>query len=117
MISCGIGINYLYKKGKGGKDRYVPLSQEFKEILSIYIREYKPIYWVFEVQDRKNQYSERSVQEVVKKASKQAGIRLRVTAHFLRQSFATHLLDGGAQLTFIMELLGHTNIHSVGFIK
>jgi integrase/recombinase XerD len=103
--------NQLFvEKGKGGKDRYVPLSQEFKEILRIYIHEYKPIYWVFEGQDRKNQYSERSVQEVVKKASKQAGIRLRVTPHSLRHSFATHLLDGGTQLPFIMEILGHSSI-------
>lgn len=98
------------KNGKGNKDRYVPMSQEFKSLMEIYIHTYQPQFWLFEGQDKKNQYSERSVQEVVRKAAKKAGIALKVTPHMLRHSFATHLLDIGTQLPYIKELLGHKDI-------
>lgn len=97
-------------QGKGNKDRYVPMSQQFKAVMQIYIHEYKPQYWLFEGQDQKSQYSERSVQQVVKQAAIRAGISIRVTPHMLRHSYATHLLDVGTQLPYIKELLGHKDI-------
>jgi integrase/recombinase XerD len=86
------------------------LSQDFKQILQFYVHEYTPIHYLFEGQDKVNQYSERSIQEVVKKASRLAGITQKVSTHTLRHCFATHLLDIGTQLPYIKELLGHANI-------
>jgi site-specific recombinase XerD len=97
-------------QGKGNKDRYVPMSQEFKTLIELYIHEYRPQYWLFEGQDQKSQYSDRSVQEVVRKAAKKAGINIKVTPHTMRHSFATHLVDVGTQLPYIKELLGHKDI-------
>ncbi|MBK9271892.1 MAG: tyrosine-type recombinase/integrase [Saprospiraceae bacterium] len=103
--------NQLFiKSGKGKKDRYVNLSQEFKGILSLYVHEYKPKYWLFEGQQAHRQYAERSVQEIVKKAASKACINKRVTPHTLRHCYATHLLDSGTQLPYIKELLGHKDI-------
>jgi site-specific recombinase XerD len=79
-------------------------------MLKLYIHEYKPIYYVFEGQDRKSQYTERSTQQVVSKAAKKCGIRRSVTPHMLRHSYATHLMDGGTQIPFIKEILGHSDI-------
>jgi integrase/recombinase XerD len=96
--------------GKGKKDRYIPMSQEFKALMQWYIHEYKPRFWLFEGQDQKNQYSSRSVQAVVKNAAKRAGIPIKVTPHMLRHSYATHLVDVGTQLPYVKELLGHKDI-------
>jgi integrase/recombinase XerD len=97
-------------QGKGNKDRYVPMSQEFKSLMQLYIHEYKPQYWIFEGQDQKSQYSERSVQQMVKNAAKKAGISIKVSPHMLRHSYATHLVDMGTQLPYVKELLGHKDI-------
>ncbi|MBK8622344.1 MAG: tyrosine-type recombinase/integrase [Saprospiraceae bacterium] len=97
-------------KGKGNKDRYIPMSQEFKSLMQLYIHTYKPQYWLFEGQDQKSQYSERSVQQVVSQSAKKAGVPIKVTPHMLRHSYATHLLDVGTQLPYIKELLGHKDI-------
>ena len=97
-------------KGKGNKDRTVPFSGMLKEILRHYFDTYKPIYWLFEGQDRKLPYSERSIQKVVNAASRKASINKRVTPHTFRHCYATHLLDGGTDIRYIQELLGHSDI-------
>jgi site-specific recombinase XerD len=98
------------KKGKNRKDRVVPFSGVLKELLRKYFDEYKPIYWLFEGQDKKHTYSERSVQKVVTNAAKKAGINKHVTPHTLRHCFATHLMDEGTEVRYIQELLGHADI-------
>lgn len=98
------------RSGKGKKDRYISMSSEFKWLLTSYVHEYKPQYWLFEGQDQKSQYSENSVQAIVKRSARKAGIAQRVTPHTLRHCYATHLLDAGTQLPYIKELLGHANI-------
>lgn len=98
------------KNGKGRKDRVVPFSGILKELLKHYFDKYKPIYWLFEGQDGKHPYSERSIQNVVKNAVKKAQINKKVTPHTMRHCFATHLLDGGTDVRYIQELLGHADI-------
>ena len=98
------------RKGKGNKDRMVMLSQTLKEILRLYFDEYMPSRWLFEGQNQKKPYSGKSVQSMVKKVASEAGIIRRTTPHTLRHCFATHLLDGGVQLPYIQQLLGHQDI-------
>lgn len=100
----------MIKNGKGGKDRVVMLSETLKQLLKTYFDQYQPQYWLFEGQDQKHQYSDTSVQKIVKQAAKKACITRKVSPHTLRHCFATHLMDGGIQLPYIQELLGHKDI-------
>lgn len=100
---------FIYK-GKGNKDRVVPFSGILKELLKLYFDTYKPIYWLFEGQDRKLPYTEKSTQNVFKKAVRMAKINKKATPHTMRHCFATHLMDGGTDVRYIQELLGHSDI-------
>lgn len=97
----------IYVRGaKGKKDRITLLSQVAYNYIQHYRDLYKPETWVFEGPD-KQPYSARSVNNVVKAATARAGIKKRVSAHTLRHSFATHLLENGTDLRYIQTLLGH----------
>lgn len=98
----------IIRQSKGKKDRIVPLSQRILEMLRDYFRACKPKYWLFEGQAGE-QYSEKSLQSVLKQALKKAGIRKPVSLHWLRHSYATHLLESGTDLRYIQELLGHNS--------
>lgn len=76
------------------------------QLLRQYYKEYHPKKYLFEGQNG-GKYSPTSVANVLKKASKKAGIRKTVTPHMLRHSFATHLLEQGIDLRYIQKLLGH----------
>lgn len=93
--------------GKGKKDRVVPLSGRVLEMLREYYTAYKPQRWLFEGQKSGQPYDERSLSEVLKQARQKAGITKPVTLHWLRHSYATHLLESGTDLRYIQELLGH----------
>jgi integrase/recombinase XerD len=97
----------IIRQGKGNKDRIVPISEKTIEMLRVYYRMYQPKVWLFEGQVAGQQYSERSLQLVLKHALELAKIRKPVTLHWLRHSYATHLLENGTDLRFIQELLGH----------
>ena len=99
----------LIKQSKGKKDRIVPLSPKILEMLREYYRYYKPKTYLFEGQNIGEQYDSRSLQLVLKQAVKKAGIHKPVTLHWLRHSYATHLLESGTDLRYIQELLGHNS--------
>ena len=93
--------------GKGMKDRVIPISDKVITMLRDYYKLYKPSKWLFEGQNAGQQYSESSLQEVLKIAIRKARIKKPVTLHWLRHSYATHLLEAGTDLRYIQELLGH----------
>jgi len=101
----------IVKMGKGKKDRQSVLSQALKGILMKYLANYKPSKYLFEGQ-KGGKYSASSVQAVMKKAVKNAGIKKHATVHTLRHSFATHLLENGTDIRFIQELLGHKRLET-----
>ncbi|MBI2271773.1 MAG: site-specific integrase [Bacteroidetes bacterium] len=93
---------------KGNKDRIVPLAETILEMLRKYYPEYKPKKYLFEGQ-KGEKYTETSLAEVFHKAKRLAKINKSVSLHTLRHSYATHLLEGGTNLRYIQELLGHKN--------
>ncbi len=97
----------MIRQSKGKKDRIIPISEKTIEMLREYYKQYKPMIWLFEGQEKGEQYSEKSLQSVLKQALQKTKITKPVTLHWLRHSYATHLLEAGTDLRFIQELLGH----------
>ncbi|MCE7057986.1 site-specific integrase [Algoriphagus sp. AGSA1] len=96
-------------KGKGAKDRMVPISDKIIEMLRAYYLIEKPESYLFEGSKKNTAYSEASLQKVLKTALSKARVKKPVTLHWLRHSYATHLLESGTDLRFIQELLGHSS--------
>ena len=99
----------MIKQSKGRKDRIAPLSEKILEILRVYFIAYKPKEWLFEGQDKCSKYDERSLASVLKQALEKTKINKPVTLHWLRHSYATHLLENGTDLRYIQEILGHSS--------
>jgi len=99
----------IIRQGKGKKDRVVPLSPRILGLLRDYYKAYKPQGWLFEGEKPGSNYDERSLSQVLKSAVQKAGIRKPVSLHWLRHSYATHLLESGTDLRYIQELLGHNS--------
>ena len=99
----------LLKNSKGKKDRIVPLSLKILELLREYYKVYKPKKYLFEGQKEGAPYDARSIQLVLKQALHKTGIKKPATLHWLRHSYATHLLESGTDLRYIQELLGHNS--------
>ena len=100
----------LVENGKGGRDRYAMLSPRLLEILRVYWRRARPSVWLFPGQEPGGHVSTGALQAACRTARRQAGIRKPVTAHTLRHSFATHLLESGTDIRVIQVLLGHVDV-------
>lgn len=103
-------MQILINRAKGKKDRVVNLSKALLPILRDYYKQYRPKFWLFEGQDSMEHYSSRSAQLIFKQAYKNLGLPPQCSFHSLRHSFATHLLEGGTDITYIQKLLGHNDI-------
>ena len=104
----------LLVRGKGNKERMVLIGAPAEQALRRYLAEGRPKLAGGEAQalflNRDgNRLSGRSVQQIVRRHALRAGLDQRVHPHLLRHSFATHLLDGGAELRVVQELLGHAS--------
>jgi integrase/recombinase XerD len=101
-------------RGKGGRDRDVPLCPRLLETLREYWRWKKPQTWLFpgEPRAKGNHLSDKAVWHICSDAAQHASIKKRVSPHMLRHSFATHLLEDGADLATIQVLLGHADLEA-----
>jgi integrase/recombinase XerD len=98
----------IVRQSKGRKDRIVPLSEKILKLLRNYYIAYKPKEWLFEGQQENSRYAENSLAHVLKQALEKSNIHKPVTLHWLRHSYATHLLENGTDLRYIQEILGHS---------
>jgi integrase/recombinase XerD len=102
--------------GKGAKERLVPVGRSAARAVSLYLRELRPDLdrgagrGVVFLNAAGRPLSRMGVWKILRKHVRRAAIRKRVTPHTLRHSFATHLLEGGADLAAVQEMLGHADI-------
>ena len=102
--------------GKGGKERLVPMGRTVIGAVSVYLHQLRPELdrgasgGRLLLNARGRPLSRVGAWGIVKLAAARAGIRKRVTPHTLRHSFATHLLEGGADLRAVQEMLGHADL-------
>lgn len=115
-LDLDLGVALVF--GKGAKERYVPIGKEAILRLKQYLHDARPIlvkklnedHRTLFVNSRGGPLTDRSVRRVVDKYLSTAAVSLKASPHTFRHSFATHLLDGGADLRSVQELLGHQNI-------
>jgi len=113
--SLQLELGFVLIRGKGDKERLVPLGEIAREKLQRYLVEARPKLikgrdsgYVF-LNPRGKRMSRQGIWKVIKKYALKAGLE-GVTPHSLRHSFATHLLEGGADLRSVQALLGHADI-------
>jgi site-specific recombinase XerD len=95
---------------KGQKDRLVPLSAVLLQRLREYGQECRPRAWLFPGQTPQGHLSIAQVQRLFRAALPAAGLTKKASRHTLRHSYATHLLEGGADLPTLQKLLGHNQL-------
>lgn len=118
---CTLGIydvadHFVRVRGKGSKERLVPLGKKASDAIDEYIGKFRP-----ETEEDKSplflssrgkKMDRQAIWSMIKQYAKQAGITKNISPHTLRHSFATHLLDNGADLRIIQDMLGHASISS-----
>jgi integrase/recombinase XerD len=111
-------VTTLKLRGKGGKERIVPLGSFAKSAIEDYLVRVRPGLLekaarsskALFLNSRGSRISRQSIWQIVLDATKAAGIKQEVSPHTLRHSYATHLLDGGADIRVVQELLGHSSV-------
>jgi len=116
LTDVNTSVGFVRCMGKGSKERIVPLGKVAIEYLARYLSNSRPKFarsgsseYLF-LTNRGRKMSRVGFWKIVKKYAARAGITKDVTPHTLRHSFATHLLQGGADLRSIQEMLGHADI-------
>ncbi len=113
-------VGFIRVVGKGNKERLVPVGEIAQEAVSHYLEAVRPQFFnpekahkaknkVF-LSMRGSALSRMSIWNIVQKAAEKADIQKNVYPHIFRHSFATHLLEGGADLRAVQEMLGHSSI-------
>lgn len=131
MYACGLRVSecagllsgninfekrYLRVMGKESKERMVPFYPRCGQLMRFYLQQVRPYYLkdqkhdVFFVNQKGKPISSRAIQLIAEKAGEDAGLPFHVHPHMIRHSFATHLLNNGADLRVVQELLGHENL-------
>jgi site-specific recombinase XerD len=130
MYACGLRVSecaalqvskihlsewYLSVIGKESKERMVPFYGRCAKLIELYLKEARPQFKkeatdILFLNQKGNPLSTRSIQDICAKRGELAGLSVHVHPHMIRHSFATHLLDNGADLRVVQELLGHENL-------
>ncbi|MDA3943298.1 MAG: site-specific tyrosine recombinase XerD [Bacteroidetes bacterium] len=132
LYACGLRVSelidlrtfHVYKndgfiriRGKGNKERLVPIGESTLKAISVYFEEVRskqtisPENSKFLFVNRSgNKISRHLIFKIVKQTAEKAGIKKNVSPHTFRHSFATHLLEGGADLVAVQQMLGHSSI-------
>lgn len=121
---CSLTLNQIHLEqgflrviGKGNKERMIPVHSRAIKALREYLEVVRPTWekkrqpFVF-LNQRGNPLSRQYVHTLIKKKLEELGLDASLSAHSFRHSFATHLLDGGADLRIVQELLGHSDIQT-----
>ena len=112
----GEEISVIKLRGKGGKERLVPLGSFAKKAIDDYLVRTRPKLQKRESESalflntRGTRLSRVSAWDIVKQSATRSNLTSRVTPHVFRHSYATHLLDGGADIRVVQELLGHASV-------
>lgn len=116
LADVNLEVGYLSTVGKGAKERVVPLGEVARDKLAEYKRAARPAL----LKGKQSEYlfvsrlggpmTRQAFWKIVKKSASMAGIRKEISPHSLRHSFATHLLERGADLRSVQKMLGHTDI-------
>ncbi|MEA3369027.1 MAG: site-specific tyrosine recombinase XerD [Candidatus Ratteibacteria bacterium] len=120
VSDLNLKVGYVRCLGKGEKERIVPIGRPAREVIEKYLEKIRPAF----VKSRKGyrepiflfinrvgrSFSRQAIWKIIKKYAQKARLRKNITPHTLRHSFATHLLQGGADLRSVQEMLGHVNI-------
>jgi len=130
MYACGLRIsevtgllidkvnlkdNYLIVIGKGNKERLIPFYPRCNELIKLYIKEFRDAFlkedseYLF-ITKNSTKMSNRNVQLILNNIQNRVNLNINLHPHMFRHSFATHLLDNGADLRSVQELLGHENL-------
>ena len=116
LSDLNLDIGFIKCRGKGSKERIVPLGKTAEHFLKKYLAQSRPkllgkkeSIHIFLAQGGRT-LSRQSVWKTIKSTVRKAGIKKKVSPHTLRHSFATHLLEGGADLRSLQEMLGHASI-------
>jgi len=111
-----IDPGYIIVLGKGDKERIVPMGEQATDALGIYLRDGRPLLMkkgsapeVF-VNARGSSLSRQGIWKIIRQHALGAGITRNISPHMLRHSFATHLLENGADLRSLQMMLGHSDI-------
>lgn len=114
-----LDLGFIQTLGKGDKERIVPLGEEAIHWLDQYLQDARPVFaakktakaanYIF-LNERGRPFTRQGIWKNLNKYVQLAGINHRVSPHMLRHSFATHLLENGADLRMVQELLGHADI-------
>jgi integrase/recombinase XerD len=114
--SLALEVGFLRCLGKGGKERLIPVGEMAMEAVLRYLHNARDHFVrpdsgdILFLTNRGRAFSRVGVWKLVKKYARRAGVHKEISPHTFRHSFATHLLEGGADLRSIQEMLGHSSI-------
>jgi integrase/recombinase XerD len=117
LDSLHLDLGFVRCLGKGSKERIVPLGDRATAAIREYLADARPVLlrgreveWLFPARKKSGPLTRKAIWQILKKAALKAGIGRRISPHTLRHSFATHLLEHGADLRAVQEMLGHADI-------